>query len=75
VLAGLAHGIPMVVTPISADQPSNARLVEEAGVGAALFQQDTTSLRAAIERALAEPNMRAAAVRIAREMSVMPGYR
>jgi UDP:flavonoid glycosyltransferase YjiC (YdhE family) len=72
VLAGLAHGIPMVVTPISADQPSNARLVEEAGAGVALVQPDAASLRAAIERALVDPAMRAAAARIAHEMSVMP---
>lgn len=71
VLAGLAHGIPMVVTPISADQPSNARLVREAGAGATLVQPDAASLRAAIERALVYPEMRAAAARIAREMAVM----
>ena len=75
VLAGLAHGIPMVVTPISADQPANARLVEEAGAGTALMQPDATSLRAAIERALVDPDMRAAAARIAHEMSAMPEHR
>ncbi|MCX7304303.1 MAG: glycosyltransferase [Hyphomicrobiales bacterium] len=72
VLAGLAHGIPMVVTPISADQPSNARLVEEAGAGSTLIQPAATSLRAAIERALYDPEMRSAAARVAHEMSVMP---
>lgn len=72
VLAGLTHGLPMVVTPISADQPDNARLVEEAGAATMLLQPDATSLRAAIGRALVEPEMRGAAGRIAREMSVMP---
>jgi MGT family glycosyltransferase len=72
VLAGLAHGIPMVVTPISADQPANARLVEDAGAGITLVQPDKTSLRAAIERALAAPEMRAAAARVAQDMSSMP---
>jgi UDP:flavonoid glycosyltransferase YjiC (YdhE family) len=72
VLAGFAHGIPMVVTPISADQPSNGRLVEKAGSGAMLLQPDATSLRAAIEQALVDQEMRAAAARVALEMSVMP---
>jgi UDP:flavonoid glycosyltransferase YjiC (YdhE family) len=72
VLAGFAHGIPMVVTPISADQPSNGRLVEGAGAGVLLMHTDAASLRAAIERGLVEPQMRAAAARVALEMSVLP---
>ena len=71
-LAGLAHAIPMVVTPLSADQPSNARIVEAAGAGITLLQPDATSLREAIERALVDPAMRAAAARIAGEMAGMP---
>ena len=35
------------------------------------FGPDAASLRAAIERALAAPDMRAAAARLAHEMSVM----
>ena len=62
----------MVVTPISADQPSNGRLVEEAGAGVTLIQPDETSLRTAIEKALVDSDMRAAAARVAKEMSVMP---
>jgi UDP:flavonoid glycosyltransferase YjiC (YdhE family) len=62
----------MVITPITADQPDNARRVEEAGAGTMLLQPGATSLRVAIGRALVEPEMRAAAGRIAREMSVMP---
>ena len=72
VLAGLTHGLPMVITPISADQPDNARRVEEAGAGTTLVQPDAASLRAAMGRALADPEMRAAAGRIAREISLMP---
>ena len=44
VLAGLTHGLPMVITPISADQPDNARRVEEAGAGTMLLQPDAASL-------------------------------
>jgi UDP:flavonoid glycosyltransferase YjiC (YdhE family) len=71
-LAGLAHGVPMVVTPISADQPANGRLLEESGAGLTLIQPDASSLREAIQRALVDPDMRAAAGRIAHEMSLMP---
>jgi UDP:flavonoid glycosyltransferase YjiC (YdhE family) len=46
--------------------------VEEAGAGIMLLQPDRTSLRAAIERALAAPEIRAAAARVAQEMSLMP---
>lgn len=46
--------------------------MEEAGAGAMLLQPDAASLRAAMGRALVDPEMRAAAGRIAREMSVMP---
>jgi len=72
VLAGLNHGVPMVITPISADQPDNARLVEATGAGIALFKPDATSLLAAVERALVDPAIRAAAGRIAEEMATMP---
>ena len=72
VLAGLSHGLPMVITPISADQPDNARRVEVAGAGTMLLRPDAASLRAVIGRALVDPEMRAAAAGIAREMSAMP---
>ncbi|BCG89171.1 glycosyl transferase [Mesorhizobium sp. 113-3-9] len=71
VLAGLANGLPIVLTPLNADQPENARRVEAAGAGIALPNPDTTSLRAAIERALADPRIRAAAGRIAHEIGTM----
>jgi len=72
VLAGLNHGVPMIITPISADQPDNARLVEATGAGIALPEPDAVSLRAALELALVDPRLRAAAGRIAEEMATMP---
>lgn len=72
VLAGLNHGLPMIITPISADQPENARLVEATGAGIALLKPDAVSLRAAVERALVDPGLRAAAGRVAEEMANMP---
>ena len=62
----------MVVTPLGADQPDNARLVEATGAGIALLDPDAPSLRKALERALHDAEMRAASVRIAREIAAMP---
>lgn len=71
VLAGLTHGLPMVLIPLTADQPDTARRVEETGAGIALFQPDAPSIRAAVERVLVDAEMRAAAGRVAREIAAM----
>ena len=71
-LAALTHGLPMVVTPLGADQPDNARLVEATGAGIALLDPDASSLRKAVEQALHDANMRAASVKIAREIATLP---
>ena len=71
-LDALTHGLPMVVTPLGADQPDNARLVEATGAGIALLDPDASSLRKAVERALHDTNMRAASVKIAREIATLP---
>lgn len=72
VLAGLTNGLPMVLTPFGSDMPDTARLVDATGAGIALFEPDAASLRAAMERALHDPVMLAAADRIADEISAMP---
>jgi MGT family glycosyltransferase len=72
ILGGLAAGVPMVVAPLFADQPDNARRIEGAGAGIAVFKPDASSLRAALERVLADAGMRANARRIAEEMAAMP---
>ena len=41
VLAGVTYGLPMVITPIAADQPDNARLMENAGAAIVLVAPDT----------------------------------
>jgi len=71
VLAGLANGVPMVLTPLGADQPETARRVEATGAGISLFKPDATLLRAAVERALVDAEIRAAADRIANEIAAM----
>lgn len=72
VLGGLAAGIPMVIAPLFADQPHNARSVERTGVGVAVFTPDAASMRSAVERVLATPAMRDAAGRIAAEIAALP---
>lgn len=72
-LGGLAAGIPMVIAPLFADQPHNARSVEAIGAGIAVQSQDAPALRAAIEHVLATPDMHVVAGDIAAEMAAMPG--
>jgi UDP:flavonoid glycosyltransferase YjiC (YdhE family) len=81
----LAVGTPLVVMPLFADQPTNARLVDAAGAALAVFPTggpadamglpgpaDVPRLRAAIETVLADPSYRKAASRIATEMRTAP---
>ena len=70
-LGGLAARLPMVVMPLFADQPYNARAVEDAGAGVAVLQPEAATLRTAIERVLNDSSLRAGAGRIADEMSTM----
>ncbi len=62
----------MVVAPLFADQPVNARHLAEVGAGIAVFTPDAPSMQAAIERVLSEGEIRASACRIAAEMAAMP---
>jgi UDP:flavonoid glycosyltransferase YjiC (YdhE family) len=69
-LAALAAGVPMVVLPISADQPLNARLVAAHGAGLALG--DVTEIGAAVELLLADGHYGDAARAIAAEIAALP---
>lgn len=71
-LGGLAAGLPMVITPLFADQPSNALLFEKAGSGLSVVDPDPASLRAAIEKVLSDQTFSAKAKRIAKDMADMP---
>ncbi|HWC81592.1 MAG TPA: glycosyltransferase [Pseudonocardiaceae bacterium] len=74
----LAAGVPLVVAPMFADQPTNARLVERAGAGITVPTADGAAapdprlIAAALARVLAEPGYRAAARRVAEEMRGAP---
>jgi UDP:flavonoid glycosyltransferase YjiC (YdhE family) len=72
VLGALAAGVPMVVVPLGADQPHNAQRIAATGAGLALPKPDASSLRAAIERVLAEAVFRNNARRLAAEIAALP---
>jgi UDP:flavonoid glycosyltransferase YjiC (YdhE family) len=69
---GLAAGVPMVVVPLFADQPYNARRVEEVGAGLALEPSDFARLPDAVRAVLADRSYRESAGVIARETSRLP---
>jgi UDP:flavonoid glycosyltransferase YjiC (YdhE family) len=80
-LGALTAGVPLVVTPLFADQPENARRVAALGVGAAVAPRDdgaSTSaidpadLRRAILGVLDDPAPAAAARRMADEIATLP---
>lgn len=69
----LAAGVPLVLLPLFADQPANARLVADAGAGIAVAPPHAAAdVRAAIGAVLASPAHRAAAGAIARQMRAAP---
>ena len=72
VRGALAAGLPMVVVPLGADQPHNARRVAAVGAGIALPDPDPARLRAAIERVLADESFTRSARRIAAEIAALP---
>lgn len=62
----LAHGLPLVVTPIRDDQPIIAQQVAAAGAGIRLrFDRlDPAQLRGAVQAVLSDPSYRAAAAKV-----------
>lgn len=80
-LGALAAGVPLVVTPLFADQPENARRVAETGVGIAVRPRDPDApirafdpadLRRATDDVLADSSLAAAARRMADEIAALP---
>ncbi len=72
VRGALAAGLPLVVMPVGADQPYNAQRVAAVGAGIALSKPDVAAVRAAIERALADTELRAGARRMAADIAALP---
>jgi len=71
-LGGLAFGLPIVVAPLGADQPHNGRLVAAARAGLTVPSPDASTLRAAIESVLADPELCRGAQRLAAEIAALP---
>jgi UDP:flavonoid glycosyltransferase YjiC (YdhE family) len=59
VVGALAAGLPMVVIPLSADQPDNARCNAAAGLGVAVSREGLASLAGTVTDALGQTEMRA----------------
>ncbi len=77
VVDALAHGLPMVLLPMGADQPLNAARCETLGVALVLDAVGTTprEVREAVSRVLADSTYRQTAERIRDEIDRLPGPR
>jgi MGT family glycosyltransferase len=75
VLGALAHGLPMVLLPIGADQPRNAARCAELGIARVLDAVAATPehVAEAVSAALADPGARRAAERMRDELAALPG--
>jgi UDP:flavonoid glycosyltransferase YjiC (YdhE family) len=74
VLGALAHGRPIVLLPMGADQPWNADRCAALGVGRVLdvIRATPDDIASAIEAVLAGPAYRQAAERLAAEVAALP---
>jgi MGT family glycosyltransferase len=75
VIGALAHGLPMVLIPMGADQPVNAARCAELGVGRVLDAMTATpqDVRDAVSTVLVDPTYRQAAERMRDEIAALPG--
>jgi UDP:flavonoid glycosyltransferase YjiC (YdhE family) len=75
VLTALDHGLPMVIVPVSADQPDNAKRCEQLGVAMVVVPHDRTpeAFRNALRDVLRDPRYRQTAQRLRDEMEQLPG--
>ncbi|AXB42614.1 glycosyltransferase [Amycolatopsis albispora] len=75
VLGALAHGLPMVLLPMGADQPHNAERCAELGVARVLDALTATAgeIGAATQEVLRDNSYREAAARMREEITALPG--
>lgn len=73
VMAALAHDLPVITVPQSADQPVHAERCHALGAGLNLGRQPTTeAIPGAVAFALNDPAVRATAARLGAELRAMP---
>lgn len=74
-MAALVNGLPLVVSPISADQPDNAERCAALGIGGVVESErfSPEALRDAVRMILSEPSYRRSAERIRDEIHALPG--
>lgn len=75
-LAALAHGLPVLVVPLdpASDQPGIGRAVQRAGVGLSLpGSSSETRIRSAVQRLLADADLRRRASELGTRMRVQDG--
>ena len=74
VIGALAHGLPMVLIPLGADQPLNAARCATLGVARVLDAMTTTPhmVRAAVTAVLAEPTYRRTAEHMRDQIAALP---
>jgi len=74
-VSALAHGLPLVVVPLSADQPENAARCAAAGAARVLLPGDLTPdvACAAVLDVLSDPAYRRSAERVRDEIAALPG--
>ena len=68
----LVAGVPMVVTPMFADQHDNAYRIEEAGIGRSVSTLSSHSISSTIERVLSDPKFASNARELALQIAEMP---
>ncbi len=75
VIGALAHGVPMVLIPMGADQPHNAARCRQLGVARVLdaIRLTPDTARDAASAVLVDPSYRRAAERLRDEAAALPG--
>lgn len=75
VRTALSHGLAMVITPIAADQPENARRCAELGLARVIASEKRTAsaIREAAMDVLQDPTYRHNTERMRDEMTALPG--
>lgn len=74
-MGALAHDLPVVAVPLSADQPVHALRCSELGAGVTVPHADVTAdaVASAVRKVLDDGDVQAAAAGLGRELRAMPG--